>query len=52
VYYENQRLDTCPAPLESTRLRIPVVAGQSVPRIYAKVSSNHPWKGKFRTYFD
>jgi transposase len=42
VYYENQRLDTCPAPLESTRLRIPVVAGQSVPRIYAKVSSNHP----------
>ena len=52
VYYGNQRLDTCPAPLESTRLRIPAVARQSVPRIYSKVSSNHPWKGKFRTYFD
>ena len=52
VYYGNQRLDTCPAPLESTRLRIPAVARQPVPRIYSKVSSNHPWKGKFRTYFD
>ena len=52
VYYGNQRLDTCPAPLESTRLRITVTARQSVPRIYSKVSSNHPWKEKFRTYFD
>jgi transposase len=52
VYYGNQRLDTCPAPPESTRVRIPVTARQSVPRIYRKVSSNHPWKGKFRTYFD
>jgi len=52
VYYENQHLDTCPAPLESTRLRIPVTVRHSVPRIYSKVSSNHPWKGKFRTYFD
>ena len=52
VYYENQCLDTCPAPLESTRLRIPVMVRQSEPRIYHKVPSNHPWKGKFRTYFD
>jgi transposase len=52
VYYGNQRLDTCPAPLESTRLRIPVTAGQSAPRIYPKVSASHPWKGKFKTYFD
>jgi transposase len=49
VYYENQCLDTCPAPLESTRLR---VSRQSTPRIYSKVPSNHPWRGKFRTYFD
>ena len=52
VYYENQCLDTCPAPLESTRLRIPVMVRQSEPRIYHKVPSNHPWKGKYRTYFD
>ena len=52
VYYGNQCLDTCPAPLESTRLRMPVIAKQSAPRIYSKVSPNHPWKGKFRTYFD
>jgi transposase len=52
VYYGNQRLDTCTAPLESTRLRTPVMARQSVPRIYNKVSSNHPWKGKYKTYFD
>jgi transposase len=52
VYYGNQRLDTCPAPLESTRLRTPVMARQSVPRIYNKVSSNHPWKGNYKTYFD
>ena len=52
VYYGNQRLDTCPAPLESTRLRIPAMVGQPAPRIYSKVSPDHPWKGKFRTYFD
>ena len=52
VYYENQCLDTCPAPLESTRLRIPVMVRQPEPRIYHKVPSNHPWKGKYRTYFD
>ena len=52
VYYENQCLDTCLAPLESTLLRIPVMVRQSEPRIYHKVPSNHPWKGKYRTYFD
>ena len=52
VYYGNQRLDTCPAPQESTNLRALERAKLSVPRIYGKVSSNHPWKGKFRTYFD
>jgi hypothetical protein len=49
VYYGTQCLDICPAPLESTRLR---VTRQSTPRIYSKVASSHPWKGKFRTYFD
>jgi transposase len=52
VYYGNQCLDTCPAPLESTRLRIPVPVGQSAPRIYPKPLSSHPWRGKFKTYFD
>ncbi len=52
VYYGNQRLDTCCAPLESSRLRIPVTVGQSTPRYYAKPSPNHPWRGKFKAYFD
>ena len=52
VYYGNQCLDTCPAPLESTRLRIPFPVGQSAPRIYPKPLSSHPWRGKFKTYFD
>ena len=52
VYYGNQRLDTSPAPLESTQLRIPVTVGQSTPRIYPKPSPNHPWRGRFKAYFD
>ncbi len=52
VYYGNQRLDTCSAPLESTRLRIPVTTGRSTPRVYAKPSPNHPWRGKFKIFFD
>jgi hypothetical protein len=52
VYYGNQCLDTCPAPLESTNLRASASAKQSMPRIYHKTPPNHPWKGKFQTYFD
>ena len=52
VYYENQCLDTCPAPLESTCLRIPVMVRQSTPHHYAKPSPNHPWRGKFKVFFD
>lgn len=52
VYYGNRRLDTCPAPLESTQKRIPVMVGQSAPRIYPKPSPNHPWRRSFKAYFD
>jgi hypothetical protein len=52
VYYGNQRLDTCPPPLEPTRLKMPITAKQTSPRIYSNVSPDHPWKGKYRTYFD
>ena len=52
VYYGNRRLDTCSAPLESTRLRIPVTAGRSTPRVYTKPSPDHPWRGNFKAYFD
>ena len=52
VYYGNQRLDNCPAPLESTKLRVPVTAGQSTPHYYAKPSLDHPWRVKFRSHFD
>jgi len=52
VYYGNRRLDTSPAPLESTQLRIPAMVGQPTPRIYPKPSPNHPWRGKFKTFFD
>ena len=45
VYYENQHLDTCPAPLKSTRLRIQVMVRQSEPRIYHKVHLIIPGKG-------
>jgi len=48
VYYGNQRLKTCSAPPESAKLRIPVTAGPSTPRYYAKPAPNHPW----RTHFD
>ena len=51
LYYGNQRLDTCPAPLESTRLRIPVMADHPAPRVYPKVSSNHPWKREISNLF-
>ena len=49
VYYGNQCLDTCLAPLESTKQRTPK---QSAPRVYSKVPLNHPRRGKFRTYLD
>jgi len=52
VYYGNRHLDTCPAPLESTQLRIPVMVGQSTLRIYPKPSPNHPWRRSFKAYFD
>lgn len=52
VYHQKRRLDTRPAPLEAEGLRLPAPVEQSMPRIYPKPSSNHPWKGKFRTHFD
>jgi hypothetical protein len=51
VYYKNQRLDTCPAPMESSKLRSPVITSQLV-RHYVTPSPDHPWRGKFRTFFD
>ena len=52
VYYGNQRLDTCPAPLESAKLRVPVTAGQLAPHHYTKPSLDHPWRVNFRAHFD
>ena len=52
VYFRNRRLDTSPAPSESAQLRIPVTVGQSTLRIYPKPSPNHPWRGRFKAYFD
>ncbi|MEI7948205.1 MAG: ISNCY family transposase [bacterium] len=52
VYYKNQRLDTRPAPSESTRLRTLVTTEEPKPRHYTKPSPDHPWRGKYRACFD
>ena len=52
VYYNKRRLAACLAPLESNRIRIPVAAGKSTPRIYTKPSPDHPWRRSFKAYFD
>lgn len=51
VYYKNQRLDTCSAPMESSKLRSPVITSQLV-RHYVTPSPDHPWRGKLRAFFD
>ncbi len=62
VYYQGQCLDIQPAPAEATASRksklIPVMAGSiqssqiPVTRMPHKPAPDHPWRGKFRTYFD
>ena len=61
VYYQGQRLETRPAPLEATLLRHTTQMPSTVAtvsqdtnkaRIYAKPSLDHPWRGKFRVHID
>jgi len=61
VYYQGQRLETCPAPVEAPILRKldlnPAMIGTiptkiPVTRLPAKPSPNHPWRGKFRLHID
>jgi transposase len=61
VYYQGNRLQTRPAPLETTtmrRLELKPVGGDTIPaklpptRLPAKPSPNHPWRGKFKVHFD
>jgi transposase len=61
VYYQEQRLETQSAPVEATTLRrlasnLPVT-GCDMPkpdiiRLPCKPSPDHPWRGKYRAYFD
>jgi hypothetical protein len=52
VYHNKTLLNTCPAPLESTKLRDPVVVTTTVSQLTVKPSANHPWRGKYRSFFD
>jgi hypothetical protein len=52
VYHKKQRLDTCPAPLESQGLRVSIPLKQSTVRIYPKPSTDHPWRSKYSIHFD
>jgi hypothetical protein len=60
VYYQGQRLETRPAPVEATALRkldlhrvidgIPTKT--PVTRLPVKPSPDHPWRGKYRVHID
>ena len=61
IYYQGKQLDIKPAPLEATLMRkltlVPVASGipdkkKEYARISHKPAPNHPWRGKFRTFFD
>lgn len=60
VYYQGKHLETRLAPLEATLMRknglCPVVAVPPKALVSAgssrKPAPDHPWRGKFRTYFD
>ena len=61
LYYQGQRLETRPAPVEATVLRrsglSPVSIGGLLPktpvtRLPFKPSPGHPWRGKFRVHID
>ncbi len=54
VYYENQRLDTRPAPAEAAKLRESVKTEKLKPnqRHYAKPTPDHPWLGIYRQFVD
>jgi len=54
IYCGGTALTTQPAPPEASMARKMEVAKPApiIPRQYAKPSPNHPWRGKFRAYFD
>ena len=52
VYFQGHHLDTVSAPFEPAKLREPVLAGADTQRHYAKPAPDHPWRGKYRTFFD
>jgi transposase len=61
IYYQGKALETRPAPLEATPMRrnpISVTPANRTTKDLAPSGScrtpapNHPWRGKFRTYFD
>ena len=59
VYYQGQRLETRPAPVEATALRrldqhsvIIDVSKTPVTHLPVKPSPSHPWRGKYRVLID
>jgi predicted DNA-binding protein (UPF0251 family) len=54
IYHDGKVLTTRPAPPEATvarKFKTPAQASVT-PRIYSSPAPNHPWRGKFRAYFD
>jgi hypothetical protein len=52
VYHEGKHLASRKAPLESTKLRETITTTSLTGRVYAKPAPDHPWRGKYRKFFD
>lgn len=52
VYYQDRCLNTRPAPLEPARIRELVLSVATIPHLYRKPATDHPWFGKYRQFVD
>jgi len=52
VYHEGKLLASRKAPLESVKLRETVTTTSRTGRVYTKPAPDHPWRGKYRMFFD
>jgi transposase len=52
VYHEGKPLASRKAPLESIKLRETITSTSLTGRVYTKPAPDHPWRGKYRMFFD
>ena len=52
VYHEGKPLASRKASLESIKLRQTVTTTSLTGRVYTKPAPDHPWRGKYRKFFD